>query len=52
VFLGGKRLDPKDAKVLSEEMKTANQKMTSDAVPIDADEPWKSPNANLLDLHK
>jgi monoamine oxidase len=36
--------------VLFEEMKIANQEMTSDAVPVDADEPWKSSNANLLDI--
>ena len=50
VILGGKRLGPKEAKALFEEMKIANQEMTSDAVPVDADEPWKSPNANLLDI--
>jgi monoamine oxidase len=50
VILEGKRLAPKEAKVLFEEMKIANQEMTSDAVPVDADEPWKSPNANLLDI--
>jgi monoamine oxidase len=50
VILGGKRLSPKEAKVLFEEMKIANKEMTTDAVPVDADEPWKSPNASLLDI--
>jgi monoamine oxidase len=50
VILGGERLGPKEAKVLFEEMKIANHEMTSDAVPVYADEPWKSPNANLLDI--
>jgi monoamine oxidase len=50
VILGGNRLGPKEAKMLFEEMKIANQHMTSDAVKIDADEPWKSPNAARLDV--
>jgi monoamine oxidase len=49
VILGGKRLGPKEAKELFEEMKIANQHMTGDAVKVDADEPWKGPNAVKLD---
>lgn len=49
VILGRNRLEPQEAKALFEEMKIANQQMTSDAVKVDADEPWKSPNAAQLD---
>jgi monoamine oxidase len=49
LILGANRLGPKEAKALFEEMKIANQHMTSDAMRVDADEPWNSPNAALLD---
>ncbi|HYY27273.1 MAG TPA: FAD-dependent oxidoreductase, partial [Chthoniobacterales bacterium] len=49
VILGGKRLGPKAAKALFEEMKIATQRMTADAVKVDADQPWTSPHAAELD---
>jgi monoamine oxidase len=50
VILGGRVLGQKEAKAVFEEMKIANQHMTADAEKIDADEPWKSPDAVKLDL--
>ena len=35
--------------MLFEEMKVANKHMTSDAIKVDADAPWNSPNATVLD---
>jgi monoamine oxidase len=49
VIVGGKRLDPQAAKALFEEMKLATQRMTADAVGVDADAPWTSPWAAELD---
>jgi monoamine oxidase len=49
VILGGKKLGPQAVKALFEEMKMATQRMTADAVKVDADEPWKSPRAAELD---
>ena len=49
VTLGGRRLGPQAMKTHFEEMKMATQRMTTDAVKVDADEPWKSPQAAELD---
>jgi monoamine oxidase len=49
VILGGKMLAPQAVKALFEEMKMATRRMTADAVKVDADEPWKSPQAAGLD---
>jgi monoamine oxidase len=49
LVLGANRLGTKEAKMLFEEMKVANKHMTSDAIKVDADAPWNSPNATVLD---
>jgi monoamine oxidase len=49
VMVGGKRLGPQAAKALFEGMKIATQRMTADAVRVEADAPWKSPQAAGLD---
>lgn len=49
IVLGGERLDDARAEALWEEMAAALSKMNADAEPIDADAPWKSPNAAALD---
>ena len=49
VTLGGRRLGPQAMKTHFEEMKMATQRMTTDAVKVDADEPWKNPQAAELD---
>jgi monoamine oxidase len=49
VILGGQRLGPQAAKALFEEMKIATQRMTADAVEVNADAPWTSPRAAELD---
>lgn len=47
--IGGKRLTGEEAKKVYEEMEAALGKMNDDARKIDADEPWKSPDAAKLD---
>ena len=49
VLLDGKLLTSEETEQLFGEMDAAYQKMTADAVPINADEPWTSPNAAALD---
>jgi monoamine oxidase len=49
VILEGKRLGPPAVKALFDEMKLGAQRMTADAVEVDADEPWKGPQAAELD---
>jgi monoamine oxidase len=49
VKLAGKMLSDDEANALYEEMDEACHSMNDDAKAIDADEPWKSPNAAALD---
>ena len=49
VVVGGKRLTADESETLWEEMKAAFNTIVADARPVDADEPWKSPNAEALD---
>ncbi len=49
VWLNGRLLTPKEVKALFEELDAAYQGMTADAASIDADEPWRSPDASRLD---
>ena len=49
VILGGKRLNGKESKALFEEMEAAYKLMNTAAAPINAEQPWTSPNAQQLD---
>jgi monoamine oxidase len=49
VILGGKRLTEKESEALFEEIEGAYKLMNAAAAPINADEPWNSPNAQRLD---
>jgi monoamine oxidase len=49
VIVGQERLGPQAVKALFEEMKVATQRMTADAVGVNADAPWTSPRAVELD---
>ncbi len=49
ILIGGKRLDADAAEALWEEMDAVMSRMNADAGPIDAEQPWKSPNAVELD---
>jgi monoamine oxidase len=49
LMLEGKLLDAKEAEELYEKMEAAMNTMNDESAPIDADEPWKSPNAAELD---
>ena len=49
LILGGKRLSEKESEALWEEMDGAYELMNAAAVPILADEPWNSPDAQRLD---
>ena len=49
VILGGKRLTEKESKALWEELEAAYGTMNAAARPINADEPWNSPDAQRLD---
>lgn len=49
VVMGGKTLDAKESEALWEEMEQAYKDMTADALKIDAEQPWKSPQAVELD---
>lgn len=49
VIIGGKRLTEKEAEALWEELETAYKTMNTLAAPINADEPWNSPDAQRLD---
>jgi monoamine oxidase len=49
IVLGGKLLTFEESAKLWEELEEAHALMNDDARPINADEPWKSPNAEALD---
>ncbi len=49
VLLDGRRLTEKESKALWEELEVAYNMMNRDAAGINADEPWRSPNAPQLD---
>lgn len=49
LILGGKRLTDKESEALWEEIEVAYKGMAADARRINADEPWKSPDAAKLD---
>jgi monoamine oxidase len=49
IILGGRRLEPKEAADLAKQMDRAQRLISRVARPINADEPWKSPNASRLD---
>lgn len=49
IALNGARLSNEDAEALWKGMDAAFSEMNKDAEPINADEPWKSPNAEALD---
>jgi monoamine oxidase len=49
IVLGGKRLTSDESEALWEEMEKAFNTIVGDAAKVDADEPWKSPNAQALD---
>ena len=49
VILNGERLTEKQSEALWEEMDAGYKQMIADARPINADEPWKSANAQRLD---
>ena len=49
IVLGGQRLTTTESEELWEAMDAAFGLMNADAEPINADEPWKSPNAEALD---
>jgi monoamine oxidase len=49
IVLGGKRLTSDESEALWEEMEKAFNTIVSDAAKVDADEPWKAPNAEALD---
>lgn len=49
IVLNGKRLSSDDSEKLWEEMEAAFNTIVGDAAKVDADEPWKAPNAEALD---
>ncbi len=49
LFFDGKLLSEREAKALFEEMDTLKKQMTTDAAPVNEDQPWLSPNAADLD---
>ncbi len=49
IFFEGERLSARDGLALWEEMDAAFKSMNTDAAAIDADEPWRSPNARQFD---
>lgn len=49
VVLNGKRLTSDESDALWEEMEKAFNSIVTDAAKVDADEPWRSPNAEALD---
>ena len=49
VVLNGKRLTAEQSEKLWEEMETVFNTIVADASKVDADEPWKAPNAEALD---
>ncbi len=49
ISIGGKMLSSEESEALYEELDAAMAMMNADAMPINADEPWNSPNAAELD---
>lgn len=49
VILGGRRLTAKESEALYEEMEHSYTSMNADARGVNADAPWKTPNAEALD---
>jgi monoamine oxidase len=49
IMLGGRRLGPWEARKLLLEMELTLPRLNADAARVDADEPWKSPDARALD---
>jgi monoamine oxidase len=49
IVIGGRRLDAEESGKLWEDFEGMLQGMNADAANVDADEPWKSPNAEALD---
>jgi len=49
VVLNGKRLSSDESEALWEEMEKAFNTIVTDAAKVDADEPWRAPNAQELD---
>ena len=49
IVLGGNRLSSDESEALWEEMETSFNTIVGDAAKVDADEPWKAPNAEALD---
>lgn len=49
IVLDGKRLTADESEKLWEELEAALNRMNADADAVDADQPWKSPNAEALD---
>lgn len=49
LVLDGRRIDTAEAERLGAEVEAALARMTLDARTVDPDEPWKSPQAELLD---
>ncbi len=49
IYLEGQLLSTSDAAALWEEMDAAFTSMTADAAPVDADAPWETPGAHILD---
>jgi monoamine oxidase len=49
IVLNGKRLSSDESEALWEEMEKAFNTIVTDAAKVDADEPWRAPNAQELD---
>jgi monoamine oxidase len=50
VVLGGEQLEEAEARALWQEIRSALTRINGDAAKVNADEPWKSENAQALDL--
>jgi len=50
IVLNGKRLTKEESEKLWEDMTEGLSRLNADAAKVDADEPWKSPDAKKLDL--
>lgn len=49
IFIGGRKLSSEESGALWEQMDEVVGRMNADAEPINADEPWNSPEAAMLD---
>jgi monoamine oxidase len=49
IVIGGKKVTAEQSEQLWEEMEKVFNTITADAAKVDADEPWKAPNADALD---